>query len=55
MADSFITVMLILITAVLLFVVPVMAVAARNDTTTTQDIQVAVTKFVDNTRATRFD
>lgn len=53
MSDSFITVVLILIAAVLLFMVPVMAVSARNDITSTQTVQTAVTTFVDNVRETR--
>lgn len=55
MSDSFITIVLILITAILIFLVPVMAVAARNDKTATQTVQVAVTEFVDSIRKTRDD
>ena len=53
MGDSFITVVLILITAVLIFVVPVVAVSARNDITSEQTVQTAVTNFVDTVRETR--
>lgn len=53
MSDSFITVVLILIASVLIFVVPVVAVSARNDKTATQDVQVAVTNFTDSIRETR--
>lgn len=52
MGDSFITVVLILITAVLLFVVPISAVSARNDRTSEQTVQTAVTNFVDAIRET---
>ncbi len=53
MSDSFITVVLILIASVLMFVVPVVAVSSRNDKTATQNVQVAVTSFVDSIRETR--
>lgn len=53
MSDSFITVVLILIASVLMFVVPVAAVSARNDRTAIQDVQVAVTNFTDSIRETR--
>lgn len=55
MSDSFITIVLILISAVLIFVVPVVAVSARNDINSTQEIQVAVTNFADEIRETRND
>lgn len=55
MSDSFITVVLILITAVLIFMVPIVTVSARNDITSTQTVQAAVTSFVDNIRETRDD
>lgn len=53
MSDSFITVVLILIASILMFVVPIAAVSARNDKTATQNVQVAVTNFVDSIRETR--
>ncbi len=53
MSDSFITVILILIASVLMFVVPMAAVSARNDKTATQNVQVAVTSFADSIRETR--
>lgn len=53
MSDSFITVVLVLVAAVLIFVVPVAAVSARNDETAEQNVQVAVTSFVDSIRETR--
>lgn len=53
MSDSFITVVLILVAAMLIFIVPVSAVSARNDKTATQNVQVAVTNFADSIRETR--
>ncbi len=53
MSDSFITVVLILIASVLIFIVPVAAVSARNDKTATQNVQVAVTSFADSIREKR--
>lgn len=53
MSDSFITVVLVLVAAVLIFVVPVAAVSARNDEKAEQNVQVAVTSFVDSIRETR--
>ncbi len=53
MSDSFITVVLVLVAAVLIFVVPVVAVSARNDEKAEQNVQVAVTSFVDSIRETR--
>lgn len=53
MGDSFITIVLILIAATLIFVVPVVAVSARNDVTAEQTVQTAVTNFVDTVRETR--
>ena len=53
MSDSFITVILILIASVLMFVVPMAAVSARNDKTATQNVQVAVTSFADSITETR--
>ena len=50
MSDSFITIMIILIAAVLIFMVPVIAVSHRHDVTATQSVQTAVTEFVDKAR-----
>ena len=55
MSDSFITVVIILIAAVLIFVTPIVSISARNDRTATQNVQSAVTTFVDNVRETRND
>ena len=53
MSDSFITVVLILIASTLIFVTPIATVSARNDRTSSQTVQTAVTSFVDNIRQTR--
>lgn len=53
MGDSLTVIVLILITAILIFIVPVAAVSARNDITAEQNIQVAIANFVDNVRETR--
>ena len=55
MSDSFITVVIILIASILMFVSPLVAVAAKNDRTSTQSVQTAVTDFVNNVRQTRND
>lgn len=55
MSDSFVTIMLILIASILIFIVPVASVSARNDITATQTVQSAVTKLVDSIRETRND
>lgn len=53
MSDSFMTVVLILITSVVLFVVPLATVSARSDISARQTVQAAVTEFVDTVRETR--
>ena len=54
MADnSLLTIVLIVITAGLIFFVPIMSVSARNDRTANQMTQEAVTTFVDTVRETR--
>lgn len=50
MSDSFITIVLVLITSILVFMVPVVSVAHRNDITATNTVQTAVTEFVDKIR-----
>ncbi len=55
MSDSFITIMIILVAAVLMFVAPIVSISARNDRTATQSIQSSVTEFVDSIRETRYD
>lgn len=52
MTDSFITIIIVLISSVLLFMVPVMSVSKRIDVTATQATQSAVSEFVDKTRKT---
>lgn len=50
MSDTFITVIAVMITAVLLFIVPVMATANQNDSITQTSVQALVSDFV-NTAA----
>lgn len=50
MSDTFITVMAVMITALLLFIVPVMATANQNDAITQTSVQAIVSEFV-NTAA----
>ncbi len=50
MSDTFITVMAIMLTAVILFIVPVMATANQNDSITQTSVQAIVSEFV-NTAA----
>lgn len=52
MSDSFVTIILILIAAVMLFMVPMIAVSHRKDVVSTQTVQVAINEFVDSTRKT---
>lgn len=52
MSDSFVTIILILIAAVMLFMVPMIAVSHRKDVVSTQTVQAAINEFVDSTRKT---
>ncbi len=51
-SNAFITVIIIVIAGVLIFVVPIMSIAARNDITSSQTVQSAITKFVDHVAET---
>ncbi len=51
-SNAFITIIVIIIGAILIFAVPVVAVAARNDVTSAQIVQAAVTDFADQARET---
>lgn len=50
MSDSFVTVVIILIAAVLMFMVPMISVAHRKDVVANQTVQSAITEFVDTAR-----
>lgn len=52
-SDSFVTIILILVASVLVFVVPIVYVSGRNDQTSSQEVQAAVTEFANNVCATR--
>ena len=52
MSDSFVTIILILIAATMLFMVPMIAVSHRKDVVSTQTVQAAINEFVDSTRKT---
>ena len=52
MSDSFITIVVVLIAAVLIFGVPMISIAHRNDILATQEVQAAITEFIDEIRTT---
>ena len=52
LSDSFITVVIIIITGVLLFAVPMVTIAHRTDVIATQAVQAAISEFLDTTRKT---
>lgn len=52
MSDSFMTIMIILIASILVFMVPMVTAAKRNDVKATQEVQATVTEFVDKVRVT---
>lgn len=52
MSDSFITTVVVLIAAILIFGVPMISIAHRNDVLSTQEVQAAITEFIDEVRVT---
>ena len=52
MSDSFMTMMIVLIAAVLIFIAPMVAIGHRNDVIATQQVQTAIIEFIDKIRTT---